>query len=173
MWSISVRSTARPGSSLTTPVSCPPPPANPPSPTSMGQRHLALSRLSDRAIGPALRLPRGLPPPTQGRAAQRSREAGLGRPHPQAHHGARAAGALLQRLPARRAPDGRDGGRGRRSVGVLSRQHRHQQSRAREISAIRLLAKVPTIAAMSYKYNVGQPFMYRATISTMWRISST
>jgi citrate synthase len=30
----------------------------------------------------------------------------------------------------------------------------------REISAIRLLAKVPTIAAMSYKYNCGQPFMY-------------
>ncbi len=30
----------------------------------------------------------------------------------------------------------------------------------REISAIRLLAKVPTIAAMSYKYNMGQPFMY-------------
>ena len=30
----------------------------------------------------------------------------------------------------------------------------------REISAIRLLAKVPTIAAMSYKYNVGQPFMH-------------
>ncbi len=30
----------------------------------------------------------------------------------------------------------------------------------RDISAVRLLAKVPTIAAMSYKYNVGQPFMY-------------
>ncbi len=30
----------------------------------------------------------------------------------------------------------------------------------RDISAIRLLAKVPTIAAMSYKYNMGQPFMY-------------
>jgi citrate synthase len=30
----------------------------------------------------------------------------------------------------------------------------------REISAIRLLAKVPTIAAMCYKYNTGQPFMY-------------
>jgi citrate synthase len=30
----------------------------------------------------------------------------------------------------------------------------------REISAIRLLAKVPTIAAMCYKYNSGQPFMY-------------
>jgi succinate dehydrogenase flavin-adding protein (antitoxin of CptAB toxin-antitoxin module) len=30
----------------------------------------------------------------------------------------------------------------------------------REISAFRLLAKVPTIAAWSYKYNIGQPFMY-------------
>ena len=30
----------------------------------------------------------------------------------------------------------------------------------REISAIRLLAKVPTIAAMCYKYNTGQPFMH-------------
>lgn len=30
----------------------------------------------------------------------------------------------------------------------------------RERSALLLLAKVPTIAAMTYKYNIGQPFMY-------------
>ncbi|CAG0975582.1 citrate synthase [Methylophilaceae bacterium] len=30
----------------------------------------------------------------------------------------------------------------------------------RQVSAYRLLAKVPTIAALSYKYNVGEPFMY-------------
>lgn len=30
----------------------------------------------------------------------------------------------------------------------------------REIAAYRLLAKVPTIAAWSYKYNIGMPFMY-------------
>ncbi|MBQ0714033.1 citrate synthase [Paraperlucidibaca wandonensis] len=30
----------------------------------------------------------------------------------------------------------------------------------REITAIRLIAKIPTIAAMSYKYSSGQPFMY-------------
>ncbi len=30
----------------------------------------------------------------------------------------------------------------------------------REITAIRLIAKIPTIAAMSYKYTIGQPFMY-------------
>ena len=30
----------------------------------------------------------------------------------------------------------------------------------RDISALRLIAKVPTIAAMAYKYNTGYPFMY-------------
>ncbi len=30
----------------------------------------------------------------------------------------------------------------------------------REIAAFRLIAKVPTIAAMCYKYSIGQPFMY-------------
>lgn len=32
--------------------------------------------------------------------------------------------------------------------------------KSREISAFRLIAKVPTIAAWSYKYNVGEPFIY-------------
>jgi len=30
----------------------------------------------------------------------------------------------------------------------------------RELSAIRLVAKMPTLAAMCYKYSIGQPFMY-------------
>ncbi len=30
----------------------------------------------------------------------------------------------------------------------------------REVSALRMIAKVPTIAAMAYKYNTGEPFMY-------------
>ena len=30
----------------------------------------------------------------------------------------------------------------------------------REISSIRMIAKVPTIAAMAYKYSIGQPFVY-------------
>jgi citrate synthase len=33
-------------------------------------------------------------------------------------------------------------------------------ARSREISAFRLIAKLPTITAMAYKYNQGQPFMY-------------
>lgn len=33
-------------------------------------------------------------------------------------------------------------------------------ARHREISAFRLIAKMPTLAAMCYKYSLGQPFMY-------------
>jgi citrate synthase len=33
-------------------------------------------------------------------------------------------------------------------------------AKQREISAFRLIAKVPTIAAWAYKYSIGQPFMY-------------
>jgi citrate synthase len=32
--------------------------------------------------------------------------------------------------------------------------------RSREIAAFRLIAKLPTITAMTYKYSIGQPFMY-------------
>ena len=30
----------------------------------------------------------------------------------------------------------------------------------RELTAIRLIAKIPTLAAMAYKYSIGQPFMF-------------
>ncbi len=33
-------------------------------------------------------------------------------------------------------------------------------ARERDISAIRLIAKLPTLVAMAYKYSVGQPYMY-------------
>jgi citrate synthase len=32
--------------------------------------------------------------------------------------------------------------------------------RSRQVAAFRLIAKMPTIAAMSYKFSIGQPFMY-------------
>ena len=49
-------------------------------------------------------------------------------------------------------------------VGALSAfYHDHldvNSSEDRMISAIRLVAKMPTLAAMAYKYSIGQPFMY-------------
>jgi len=35
-----------------------------------------------------------------------------------------------------------------------------QDARQRDISAIRLIAKLPTLVAMSYKYTMGQPYVY-------------
>jgi citrate synthase len=49
-------------------------------------------------------------------------------------------------------------------VGAMSAFYRHSSdpfdAAQRESAALRLIAKVPTIAAWSYKYNVGEPFMY-------------
>jgi citrate synthase len=39
------------------------------------------------------------------------------------------------------------------SLDIADEQHR-------EIAAFRLIAKMPTLAAMSYKFSIGQPFMY-------------
>ena len=36
----------------------------------------------------------------------------------------------------------------------------YNDPKAREIAQIRLIAKMPTLVAMSYKYSIGQPFMY-------------
>ena len=48
----------------------------------------------------------------------------------------------------------------RRAFGLLSRLHRHLGSAQRMIASIRMIAKMPTIAAMAYKYSIGQPFIY-------------
>jgi citrate synthase len=49
------------------------------------------------------------------------------------------------------------------AVGALSTFYRKEGPTTREqnwVDAIRLLAKMPTIAAYSYKHSIGQPFMY-------------
>ena len=51
----------------------------------------------------------------------------------------------------------------RRIVGLLSRFRldiNNDPTTSRMIASIRLIAKVPTIAAWAYKYSIGQPFMY-------------
>ena len=41
----------------------------------------------------------------------------------------------------------------------------------RMVASHRLIAKMPTIAAMAYKYSLGQPFMYPKNASIMPRTS--
>jgi citrate synthase len=50
------------------------------------------------------------------------------------------------------------------TVGALSAFYHDSldinDAKHREVSAIRLIAKMPTLVAMAYKYSIGQPFMY-------------
>ena len=43
---------------------------------------------------------------------------------------------------------------------MLFRSRLLRDAKQREISAIRLIAKLPTLVAMAYKYSIGQPFIY-------------
>ena len=81
-------------------------------------------------------------------------------PDPQAHPVARRREALLRRLPQRRAPDGTLAS----VVNALATFYQttedpHDPAHV-QLSIIRLLAKLPTVAAYSYKKSIGQPFLY-------------
>ncbi len=77
-----------------------------------------------------MRLPRSLLPAAARRTACRGREGRVRQAGDQPHHGQRADAVLPARIPPRRAPDGGADRPGRRHVGLLSRQHRHQQPEA-------------------------------------------
>ena len=130
-WSTSASSTARPGiftydPGFTSTASC------------ETQDHLhrrrqgrpAAPRLPDRAAGRAERLPGGLLPAAQRRAADaRSRRPSSSTTSPTTRC-CTSRSTVLPRLPPRRAPDGGHVRRGRRAVGLLPRLHRHQRSAA-------------------------------------------
>jgi citrate synthase len=63
-------------------------------------------------------------------------------------------------LPARRAPDGDHVRRGRRAFRIYHDSTDITDPKQRMIASHRLIAKMPTIAAMAYKYSIGQPFVY-------------
>jgi len=47
-----------------------------------------------------------------------------------------------------------------RSVGLLSRFDDISDPKQRMVASFRLIGKMPTLAAMAYKYSLGQPFIY-------------
>ena len=115
----------------------------------------------DRAAGREVDLHRGQLPADLRRAADHGPAGRLHPPDPAAHHAARGPEAVLRRLPAQRPPDAGAVQRGQRAVARTTRtrwtRSTHEQV---ELSTIRLLAKLPTIAAYAYKKSVGQPFLY-------------
>ena len=64
-------------------------------------------------------------------------------------------------LPLRRPPDGDAARLGRRALDLLSgRQRRSRTRRSATSRSIRLIAKMPTLAAFAYRHNMGQPYVY-------------
>jgi citrate synthase len=60
-------------------------------------------------------------------------------------------------FPVRRPSDGHDAGRGRRALDVLSGREEHHDPKNRYLQRIRLIAKLPTIAAFAFRHSRGTP----------------
>ena len=107
-------------------------------------------------------LPRGLLPADLRRAADRGRSSTTSPTRSAAHtllH--EDLKRVLRRVPARRAPDAGAvvGGRARCRPSTRTASTRSTREQV-ELSTVRLLAKLPTIAAYAYKKSIGQPFLY-------------
>ena len=63
-------------------------------------------------------------------------------------------------LPVRRAPDGDAPRRGRRALDVLPRAKHIGDPANRYLQRIRLIAKMPTIAAFAFRHSRGLPFVF-------------
>ena len=116
----------------------------------------------DRAAGREVDLHRGQLPADLRRAADHASSwPTFTRSDPAAHHAARGPEAVLRRLPAQRPPDAGAVQRRQRAVARTTRiRWTRRDTEQVELSTIRLLAKLPTIAAYAYKKSVGQPFLY-------------
>ena len=132
------------------------------SPTSTATRaSCSTAAIPIEQLAETLQLPRSRLPDPERRAAEQEAARRVREHRDASHHGARAADRAS--IPASAATRTRwrcmCG-----VVGALSAFYHDSiniyDARSREISAFRLIAKLPTITAMTYKYNMGQPFMY-------------
>ena len=125
------------------------------------QGHPRVPRLSDRAARRAVDLPRGRLPARPRRAADPGAARRVDARDHDPHVRARERQELHAGLPLRRAPDGDAARLGRRALDLLSgRQRRSRTRRSATSRSIRLIAKMPTLAAFAYRHNMGQPYVY-------------
>ena len=57
-------------------------------------------------------------------------------------------------------PMGDAAGHRRRAVHLLPRRQEHRRRAERHMAGVRLIAKVPTLAAFAYRHNLGLPYVY-------------
>ena len=94
-------------------------------------------------------------------------------------HPRERAQALLGGLPLRRPPHGDAGLGRRRPLDLLPRRQGHLRPRSRNKQIIRLIAKMPTLAAAAHRFSVGMPFVYPDNtldfapnfLSMLWKVA--
>ena len=125
------------------------------------RRCSAVSRLSDRTTGRALRPSRSVLSAAERRTAERSAE---GRLRPHDHAATRWCTNNCSDLFSGFRRDAHPMAIMCGVTGALAAFYHDSldidNPEHRKITAHRLIAKMPTLAAMSYKYSIGQPFMY-------------
>ena len=137
------------------------------------QGRAAVPRLPHRAAGHQLRLPRDLLPAAVRRAAQRRSRRPTSSQRVTNHTMVNEQMQFFLRGFRRDAhPMAVMTG----LVGALSAFYHDSTDinnpEHREISAIRLIAKMPTLVAMAYKYTIGQPYMYPKNVAELHRRTS-
>ncbi len=125
------------------------------------RRHPAAPRLSDRAAVRALELPRGRLPADQRRAAERSRARRAGctrsRSTRSCTRTSRTSCRASATTPTRWGCSSPRSARCRPSTRTPTRS---TTSASAAMQIIRLLAKMPTLAAFAFRHNMGQPYVY-------------
>ena len=125
------------------------------------QGHPRVPRLSDRAAGRAVELPRGRLPAGQRRAAHRRPARRVGRTRSRSTRSctrtSRSSCRASATTPTRWGCCWRRSARSRPSI---PRRARSRIDDDRYMQMIRLIAKMPTLAAFSYRHNRGMPYVY-------------
>ena len=125
------------------------------------QGHPRVPRLPDRAARRAVDLPRGRLPADPRRAARRSRSSTSGRTRSRSTRSctrtSRASCRASATTPTRWGCCSAPSARSRRSIPTPTRSRTRSN---RHIQTIRLIAKMPTLAAFAFRHSKGQPYVY-------------
>ncbi len=134
-------------------------------------RHSALPRLPHRATGRKMHVPRGrLPGPVSANCPPRASSTTWAADVAAHTHGPREHQEVHGRLPPRRASHGHVDEQRGGACHVLSGRPEHpRRRRSRQLQILRLVGKIPTIAAYAYRHSLGLPYVSSGQFAELHR----
>ena len=125
------------------------------------QGHSALPRIQHRGTRRKVHLPRSRLPADLRRPARRTSEEELDLQHHAPHHDPREHQGIHRALPLQRAPDEHPVFARVAALSIVYPDSRDVfDPEKRMLNVIRLIAKMPTLAAASYRHSIGLPYVY-------------